>query len=59
MEFLEGKKTYIMAVVMLIVAATSMVGIAIPGFETVNAGQLITEALAILFLRFGIAKIGS
>lgn len=56
MTFFEGKKTYIMAALMLLVAAASMIGVSIPGFESVNAGQLITEALAILFLRHGIAK---
>ena len=58
LDFLSGKKTYIMAILMIVVAGASLIGVYIPGFETVNAGQLLTEAFALIFLRQGIAKSG-
>lgn len=54
MTFLTGKKTYIVAILMLIVGIGQFFGIDLPGFDGQSAGQLITEALAVIFLRKGI-----
>lgn len=55
MNFLSGYKTYITGIVMIVIALALIAGITIPGFEGAQAGQLLTEALAIIFLRKGIS----
>ncbi|HHB82048.1 MAG TPA: hypothetical protein ENK61_01120 [Devosia sp.] len=54
MNFLTGYKTYIVAIVMLLVGIGQMLGVTIPGFDGQTSGQLIIESLAVLFLRRGI-----
>ncbi len=54
MDILSGYKTYIVALAMLIAGFGQMLGIDLPGFSGQSSGQLMIEALAILFLRRGI-----
>jgi len=54
LDILSGYKTYIVALAMLISGLGQMLGIDLPGFDQQSAGQLIIEALAVLFLRRGI-----
>ncbi len=54
MNILSGYKTYIVAFAMLIAGLGQMLGVDLPGFNGQSAGQLMVEALAILFLRRGI-----
>lgn len=51
---LDGFKTYIVAVAMVIAALSQLVGVDLPSFDGHSAGQLLMEGLAILFLRKGI-----
>ncbi len=60
MQFLTGYKTYIVSIIMLLVGIGQVLGVSIPGFDGQSSGQLIIEALAVLFLRRGIkTEIGS
>lgn len=54
MQFLTGYKTYIVAIIMLLAGLGQVLGVDIPGFDGQTSGQLIFEALAVLFLRRGI-----
>ena len=54
MNILSGYKTYIVAIAMLVAGIGQMLGIDLPGFDGQSSGQLIIEALAVLFLRRGI-----
>lgn len=54
MQILPGYKTYIVATAMLIAGIGQLLGIDLPGFEQQAAGQLLFEALAILFFRKGL-----
>ncbi|HHG90652.1 MAG TPA: acetylmuramidase [Devosia sp.] len=54
MDILSGYKTYIVALAMLIAGLGQMLGVDLPGFNGQSSGQLMIEALAILFLRKGI-----
>ncbi|MCF6301932.1 MAG: glycoside hydrolase family 108 protein [Devosiaceae bacterium] len=54
MQILTGYKTYIVATAMLIAGIGQMLGIDLPGFEQQASGQLVFEALAILFFRKGL-----
>jgi hypothetical protein len=54
LAFLDGYKTYIVAVAMLLAGASQLLGVGLPNFEGQSAGHLLTEGLAILFLRKGI-----
>ncbi len=54
MNILSGYKTYIVAIAMLIAGIGQMLGIDLPGFDGQASGQLVIEALAVLFLRRGI-----
>jgi lysozyme family protein len=56
MPMLDGYKTYIVALFMLLAGLLEIAGINLPAIATENAGQLIMEALAILFLRKGIKQ---
>lgn len=56
MPMLDGYKTYIVALFMLLAGLLEVAGINLPAIATENAGQLIMEALAILFLRKGIKQ---
>ncbi len=54
MNILSGYKTYIIAIAMLVSGIGQMLGIDLPGFDGQASGQLIFEALAVLFLRRGL-----
>lgn len=58
-EFLRGKKTYIVALlVLIIVICEKVLGIDIPGAEVANPFDYILAALGISALRAGVAKTG-
>ena len=50
-NFLVGRKTYLTALLMLIVGGAKLAGVEVPGFESASGGQLIIDALAFAFLR--------
>lgn len=52
--FLDGYKTYVVAVAMVVAALAQLLGVDLPTFEGRAAGQLLMEGLAILFLRKGL-----
>ncbi len=54
MNILSGYKTYIVALAMLIAGLGQMLGVDLAGFDQQSSGQLIFQALAILFLRRGL-----
>jgi lysozyme family protein len=54
MDILDGYKTYAIGILMLLVGAAQLAGIAIPLFGDYSGMQLIMEALAVIFLRRGI-----
>ncbi|WP_196259207.1 glycoside hydrolase family 108 protein [Pelagibacterium limicola] len=54
MNILDGYKTYAIGILMLLVGAAQLAGIAIPLFGEYSGTQLIMEALAVIFLRKGI-----
>lgn len=54
LSFLQGYKTYIVAVAMLVAGVSQLIGVDIPSFDGQSAGHLLMEGLAILFLRRGI-----
>jgi len=54
MNILSGYKTYIVALAMLIAGLGQMLGVDLAGFDQQSAGQLIFQALAVLFLRRGL-----
>ena len=56
MVSLDGFKTYIVAVAMVVAALSQLVGVDLPSFDGHSAGQLLMEGLAILFLRKGIKR---
>ncbi|SHE39050.1 glycoside hydrolase family 108 protein [Devosia limi] len=54
MAILAGYRTYIIAAFMLLAGLSQMLGIDLPSLEGSSAGQLIMEALAVIFLRQGL-----
>lgn len=54
LSFLDGYKTYVIAVAMVVAGLSQLLGVDLPSFEGHAAGQLIMEGFAILFLRRGI-----
>ena len=54
MDILNGYKTYIVALFMLLAGLAQMLGIDLPALDGNSAGHLIMEALAVLFLRKGL-----
>lgn len=58
MDFLEGKKTYVTGILMILIAVGKLVGVEIPGFETTDPGTLLSGAFGLLFLRAGVSKSG-
>jgi len=54
MNILAGYKTYIVAAAMVLAGLAQVLGVDIPSLEGHSAGQLILEAIAIVFLRKGI-----
>jgi hypothetical protein len=60
MDFLSGYRTYIVALIMVVIGVTQALGLDVPSFEGHSGGQLVVEGLAILFLRKGLkADIGN
>lgn len=53
---MNGKRTYATAALMGLVGVAKLFGVDIPGFETVDAGQLIGNAMAFAFLRAGVGQ---
>lgn len=51
--FLDGYKTYVVALAMVVAGVAQLLGVDLPTFEGQAAGQLLMEGLAILFLRKG------
>jgi lysozyme family protein len=54
MDILAGYKTYIVAAFMLLAGLAQMLGVELPALDGGAAGNLVLEALAILFLRRGL-----
>lgn len=54
MNLLDGFKTYIVAIAMILAALSQLIGLDLPSFEGQSAGHLLMEGLAVLFLRKGI-----
>jgi hypothetical protein len=54
MDFLSGYRTYIVALIMVIIGVAQALGLDVPSFEGHSGGQLVVEGLAILFLRKGL-----
>ena len=54
MDILNGYRTYIVAALMLIAGLAQVLGIDMPSLDSGSAGQLILEALAVIFLRKGL-----
>jgi 2,3-bisphosphoglycerate-independent phosphoglycerate mutase len=50
----DGYKTYIVAGLMLLAGLAQLLGMDVPSFDGHSAGQLLMEALAIIFLRRGV-----
>jgi lysozyme family protein len=57
MDVLSGHKTYIVAAMMLLAGIAQILGVELPSMEGSAAGNLILEALAVIFLRQGIKGI--
>ncbi len=54
MTILSGYRTYIVAAAMIVAGAAQLMGVDLPSLDGQSAGQLIMEAIAIIFLRKGI-----
>ena len=54
MDMLNGYKTYITAAIMLLAGLAQLLGIDLPALDGGQAGHLIMEALAVIFLRKGL-----
>jgi len=54
MSILEGYRTYIVGAFMLLAGIMQLLGIEVPALEGASSGQLLMEALAIIFLRKGL-----
>lgn len=59
LAFLDGFKTYIVAVAMLLAGISQLAGVDIPSFDGQSAGHLLMDGLAIIFLRKGIKAANS
>lgn len=54
MDLLNGYKTYLVSLIMLLAGLAQVLGIDLPALDGGSAGHLIMEALAVLFLRKGL-----
>ena len=54
MDLLNGYKTYLVALIMLLAGLAQVLGVDLPALDGGSAGHLIMEALAVLFLRKGL-----
>ncbi|WDR06391.1 glycoside hydrolase family 108 protein [Devosia rhodophyticola] len=59
MAFFSGYKTYIVAAIMVLAGVAQILGIDVPAMDGNSAGQLIMQALAMIFLRHGIKNTAS
>jgi uncharacterized lipoprotein YmbA len=57
MNLLDGFKTYIVAIAMVLAALSQLIGVDLPNFDGQSAGHLLMEGLAVLFLRKGIKSV--
>lgn len=53
LNLLDGYKTYLVAIAMLVAGLGQLLGVDLPTFDGQSAGHLLMEGLAILFLRKG------
>lgn len=53
LNVLDGYKTYLVAIAMLVAGLGQLLGVDLPTFDGQSAGHLLMEGLAILFLRKG------
>lgn len=53
LTFLVGYRTYLVAAAMILAAVTQLLGVDVPSFDGQSAGNLLMEAVAIIFLRKG------
>lgn len=54
LDILNGYKTYLVAIFMLLAGLAQMLGLDLPSLDGSSAGHLVMEALAVLFLRKGL-----
>ena len=54
MTFLSGYKTYIVAAIMALAGIAQLLGIDVPTIDNHASGQMILEALAVIFMRQGV-----
>jgi len=60
MDVLNGYKTYIVGILMLLAGVAQALGVDIPGFDGQSTGHLIMEGFAVVFLRRGLkSEIGN
>ena len=53
LTFLVGYRTYLVAAAMILAALTQLLGVDVPSFDGQSAGDLLMQAVAIIFLRKG------
>ena len=53
LTFLVGYRTYLVAAAMIFAAVTQLLGVDVPSFDGQSAGDLLMQAVAIIFLRKG------
>ena len=53
LTFLVGYRTYLVAAAMIVAAVTQLLGVDVPSFDGQSAGDLLMQAVAIIFLRKG------
>ncbi len=51
MNFLSGYKTYISAAILLLAALAKLGGVDVPGFEDMDVGAMIVNAMGLFGLR--------
>lgn len=54
LDFLSGYRTYLVGAAMLLAALAQILGVDLPSFDGQSAGDLLMQALALIFLRKGI-----
>lgn len=54
MDLLNGYKTYLVAAIMLLAGLAQILGLELPALDSHSAGQMVMEALAVIFLRKGV-----
>lgn len=51
LDFLSGYRTYLVGTAMLVAALAQILGVDLPSFDGQSAGDLLMQALALIFLR--------